>query len=77
MTSRKKRGLAFWATAVAVGLVGYVLSIGPAAWFVNRNAGHEYLVTAYFIFYGPIHMLYVFGPEPFRAALDWYFQLWS
>jgi hypothetical protein len=77
MTSRKKPGVAFWATVGLVGVAGYVLSIGPAAWFVNHNAGHEYLVTAYFIFYGPILVLSVFGPEPFRAALDWYLQFWS
>ena len=32
---------------------------------------------AYFIVYGPILVLYIFGPQPFRDALDWYFQRWS
>jgi hypothetical protein len=37
MTSRKKPGLAFWATVVVVVvLVAYPLSFGPACWITSR-----------------------------------------
>jgi hypothetical protein len=36
--SRKKPGVAFWATVVvAVALVAYPLSFGPACWLVERR----------------------------------------
>ena len=37
MTSRKKPGVAFWATVGLVGLVLYVLSFGPAIWLVAHD----------------------------------------
>jgi hypothetical protein len=41
MTSRKKPGVAFWATvALVVVLIGYPLSFGPACWISSHlNAG--------------------------------------
>ena len=35
-SSRKKPGVAFWATVVVVVLVAYPLSFGPACWIVSR-----------------------------------------
>ena len=35
MTSRKKPGVAFWATVVAVVVLAYYLSLGPVFWLVN------------------------------------------
>ena len=40
MTSRKKPGVAFWATVIVlVALVGYPLSFGPACWAASWNVG--------------------------------------
>jgi hypothetical protein len=36
MTDRKKPGVAFWVTVVA--LVGYPLSFGPACWWLSNSA---------------------------------------
>ena len=42
MTSRKKPGVAFWATVVVVVmLVAYPLSFGPACWYVARTGIHK------------------------------------
>ena len=49
MTSRKKPGVAFWATVVVVVvLVGYPLSFGPACWAVSRaDADDHWLLVVY------------------------------
>jgi hypothetical protein len=45
MTSRKKPGVAFWATVVVVVvLVLYPMSWGPACWYVDRNAGSTWAI---------------------------------
>jgi hypothetical protein len=38
MTSRKKPGVAFWATVVVVVIALYVASLGPACWLTDRQA---------------------------------------
>jgi hypothetical protein len=55
VTSRKKPGIAFWATVVVVAvLVGYPLSFGPACWIATRTgAGY----TAVCIIYWPLARL--------------------
>jgi hypothetical protein len=35
--SRKKPGMAFWATVVVVVVLAYPLSFGPACWVANRT----------------------------------------
>jgi len=49
MTSRKKPGVAFWATVmVVVMLVLYPLSFGPACWISNRaGIGSSVVATIY------------------------------
>ena len=49
MTSRKKPGVAFWATVVVVVvLVAYPLSFGPACWITSRTGkGAAFVPTAY------------------------------
>ena len=75
---RKNPGAGFWVKLAAIVMpVCYVLSIGPAGCFVNHHPGHEFLVVAYFIFYSPIFLLYLCGPQAFRDMLDWYWQIWS
>jgi hypothetical protein len=49
MTSRKKPGIVFWATVVAVSaLFAYPLSFGPACWISSRlNAGTQAVTVVY------------------------------
>jgi hypothetical protein len=50
MTSRKKPGMAFWATVVVVAaLAAYPLSFGPACWISSRASYGEILP-----FYRPV-----------------------
>jgi hypothetical protein len=48
MTDRKKPGLAFWTTVVAVVVLAYPLSMGPACWASSRvGIGVELVSAAY------------------------------
>ena len=54
MTSRKKPGVAFWATVALVAvLMGYPLSFGPWCWIASRTATHRRDAPS---FYRPISM---------------------
>src|SRR5262245_2006101 len=73
MTSRKKPGVAFWATVVVVAmLVGYPLSFGPACWIAWR-ASHSAPVIA--TIYSPLVRAGFRGPAPVRRALWWWGEL--
>jgi hypothetical protein len=68
MTSRKKRGLVFWAPVVVV-VIGYALGFGPACWISSHaHAGYEIVDIAY----RPIIWAWDRGPEPLGKFLDWY-----
>ena len=74
MTSRKKPGVAFWATVVlVVVLVGYPLSVGPACWITSRIESEQgvRVVTA---IYRP---LVKHSPLPIRHAITRYAELGS
>jgi hypothetical protein len=77
MTSRKKPGVAFWATVVVVVALVYFLSFGPFVWLYHRHLIPDWTVTAAVYVYYP-YMLASFGggPEPFRGVLNWYANLW-
>ena len=68
-SSRKKPGVAFWATAVVVVLlVAYPLSFGPAVWLTARGLFSESTVQS---FYLPI--LWSAGQaETLADGLDWW-----
>ena len=75
MTSRKKPGVAFWATVVVVAaLVAYPLSFGPACWISSRVQPSGEVVT---MAYGPIARAWCHGPTAVRKAIDRYANLWS
>ena len=61
MTSRKKPGVAFWATvAVVVVLVAYPLSFGPAIWTTAHfSICHPFVERAYW----PILWTICYGPS--------------
>jgi hypothetical protein len=68
---RKKPGIGFWITvALAVVLVGYPLSWGPAALVLN-SGDSEIAPQVYGLMYDPIIRVYRHGPRPVRHALDW------
>lgn len=77
-SSRKKSGVAFWATVgLVVVLVGYPLSIGPFVWL--HSHGYLSLNSANIVarsFYRPIAWIYRQGPQPVSDVIEWYRDLW-
>jgi hypothetical protein len=63
--SRKKPGVAFWATVVVVVLVLYVASFGPACWLSSRTGTG---VRALPIIYRPITSCMRIEDFPFRGT---------
>jgi len=76
MTSRKKPGVAFWATVLLVGLVLYVLSIGPVMWLGVRKYLPDWALGARATIYRPMIWLVEDGPRPIGRAIEWYAALW-
>ena len=75
MTSRKKPGVAFWATVVVVVvLVAYPLSFGPAMWFTVRSG--DSVRYACGVVYAPMFWLDEHAPVPVQATIRWYSDLW-
>ncbi len=68
--SRKKPGVAFWATlVVVVAIVAYPLSFGPACWIASRSESWK-IPT----FYWPIQTYGPYCPGG-AAAITWYATL--
>jgi hypothetical protein len=73
MTDREKPTAGFWITVALVAvLVGYPLSIGPAAWICTGIGDPYWAVDAFHSVYAPILWIYHEGPESFNDALTWY-----
>lgn len=82
--SRKKPGMAFWATVVVVCLALYVLSAPLSerlVWVIVL--GHwlgedsrDVVVSVIRGFYFPVRWLETYGPEPVRSVLFWYYDFW-
>ena len=72
-TSRKKLGVAFWATVVVVvGLVGYPVSFGPACWIGwPRYLSLDDISRAY----QPILWVSHRSPRPVQDGISWYISL--
>jgi hypothetical protein len=69
MTSRKKPGVAFWATVVLVIVLLYPLSFGPVCWLCDRrivNRRHAWSI------YRPCIWLCVYGPKSVRLSIHRY-----
>src|SRR5258708_5452317 len=70
MTDRKKPGVAFWASVVvAVVLLGYPLSFGPACWVAAPIAP---LRSSLEFVYHPLALVWGHGPEPMKRIFRWY-----
>jgi hypothetical protein len=72
---RKKPGVAFWATMVAVVVVVYVASFGPACW-IMANRLPPWAVSIVLVFYAPL-MLLAETTGPTHDLLQWYVHLWA
>jgi hypothetical protein len=81
MTSRKKPGVAFWATTAGVVALLYPLSQGPAGWLLLRFGHSEWAVKAYLDFYVPLMTVQAWldtnGPKWIDEANSWYLALWN
>ena len=76
MTSRKKPGVAFWATmVVVVALVVYPLSAGPALWIAHQDIPQWSLNAICFV-YAPMNWLEQESPAPIARAVRGYLSLW-
>ncbi len=56
---RRKPGVAFWGTVVAVVTVAYPLSIGPAIWLSHRLGNPQWIMNVTEAIYGPLIWLAV------------------
>ena len=75
MTSRKKPGVAFWATVAVVVALMYPLSFGPASWGASRIDVTDAGRTALMYFYYPIWVASIDGPAWIRVPLAWWKDL--
>jgi hypothetical protein len=75
MTSRKKPGVAFWATVVlVVVLVGYPLSFGPWCWAISRS-GELHGPASESFFYQPILWMWWKSPQAIDKFISRYANL--
>jgi hypothetical protein len=77
VNSRKKPGVAFWATvAVVAALVGYPLSWGPVCWIRSDFLGDaDWAMEMYFTIYGPLLWIDERAPDSIQHATAWYCNL--
>ena len=73
MTSRKKPGVAFWATVVMVLPVLYVLSFGPAVWIASHKEDQQSLSLN--SCYLPVAWVLWHAPRPISNALQSYARI--
>jgi hypothetical protein len=79
MTSRKKPGVAFWATVgvvVCALIVAYPLSWGPALWLQVSGYWPERLIWADHI-YDPLRWVLERSPESANRWADHYLLWWA
>ncbi len=87
MISRKKPGVAFWATVALVAVLAYPLSFGPACWWLSNSKFDDVELESGGVFrsaavsdllprvprvYWPFGWLALNGPEPLTRSIRWY-----
>ena len=68
----RKHSFSFWFAVVMIGLVLYVLSIGPAAWTVQRYEKAEPVLK---VVYLPVLLVATTGELPYNLMCK-YMKLW-
>ena len=69
---RKKPGVVFWATVVAVvAMVAYPLSIAPAWWLCEKAGSPDWFIQCLGLLYHPLWTLALISDDLFRWLL-WY-----
>jgi len=76
-SSRKKPGVAFWATVVVVALlVAYPLSIGPTIWIADHRLLPDPVKQPLRYFYYPLAWAILRSGTAYDAYA-WYVKLWG
>jgi hypothetical protein len=72
----KSSPLVIWPLIAFVLLALYVLSLGPATYWISEHGAHHLtILRLVIVFYKPLE--YVHGIcKPFDDLLDWYVHLW-
>jgi hypothetical protein len=71
--SRKKPGVAFWATVVVVvAPLLYMLSFGPACWLATTNSMPASAECAAWTIYAPLVRCSLYEKHPPAQALRWW-----
>jgi len=73
---RKQPGAALWATALVFMALLYPLSVGPAIWLFDHKMMPGWARNPVEWFYAPLDWIAHQGPDPIRAPLFWYAELW-
>jgi hypothetical protein len=73
--SERKPTTGFVAMMVAVGLLAYLLSFGPAMWLVDRRILPAWTKQSVSFVYYPIFWSSIVGPRPVRELVRWYAEL--
>src|SRR5262245_2021622 len=75
--NNKKSHAKLWIVLSLVAIqLFYVLSMGPAAWFVWQDWSPDWSFQAYRTFYLPVLFVARAGPRSVYNSLDWYVGLW-
>jgi hypothetical protein len=77
VTTRKKPGVAFWATVVLVVVLfaAYPLAIGPLQWLDEQDMLPAWTDTPIKVMYTPIDWI-IQHSETAHKVFEWYIDLW-
>jgi hypothetical protein len=76
-SSRKKPGVAYWATVVLVVVLAYPLSYGPVIALDRMGLIPQAILRPLAIIYRPIDGILRAGPDTPKRLLWWYVKLWQ
>jgi hypothetical protein len=74
-TKEGKPTIRFVAVVSAAAALIYLLSFGPAVWFVDRGILPAWTKPSVSFVYYPVFYTSIVGPRPIREAVRWYAEL--
>jgi hypothetical protein len=79
MTDGKKPGVVFWATVMAIAVLAYPLSFGPAFWLSQHSLLPDAIVSVGGVFYWPLGWVLNDDASPtwLRNGMSWYLGFWN